>query len=471
MSEHNVSGQQDPERPDVHRRTRLARAGVPLSSLLALISLWLVYAMNASLRQIFYYVIPPIVTEFKLTPAAIGLIAAIVTVSVSLFALPAGPWFDRGGHGWARKNRNLVVAAGYFLFSILTGIPAFTKSIWMIVTLQGIKNGFGGAGEGVEITSAVEWFPTERTGFALGWQHTAYPWGTLLAAIATGAILADFGSANWRYVFLIIPLAMIPIWFGYWLFATRKRYQKFEGEVKDLGLTRPLSGEAGDVSAKAPPGTFWRTVKNPNILIAAIASCLGIMIYVGISFWLPTYLAFVAHYNFAAAAAFSAVFTITGGVGQFAWGMISDFLGRKISLLVTFVWLAVGVYLLQFSALGLGWLIALQLFAGLATNAIFPLLYAYASDSAYEAGLGTANSFMAFALYIGGVSPLILGLLIGLGGGFHSARGYVFGLYFLVAIALLSAVLLAFLTRETVGRFKGRDIGIFSLARCNVKMR
>jgi MFS family permease len=452
------------------RRGILFRARVPLTSLGALICLWLVYAMDANTRQIFYYVIPPIVSEFKVDPTTIGIVSSLVTVCVSLLALPAGPWFDQGGHGWARKYRNGIVAAGYFVFSVLTGIGALTHSIWNVVVLQGIKNAFGGAGEGVEVTSAAEWFPKERFGFALGWQHTAYPWGTLLGAIATGAILAGFGSQNWRYVFLIIPLAMIPIWILYWLYATRRRYQRFEQETREMGLTLPL-GEAGaQGTVKAPPGTFRRTVTNPNILVPAIASCFGIMTYTGISFWLPQYLAFVAHYNYAQAAAYSAVFTITGGVGQFAWGMISDHLGRKLSLMVTFCWLAVGIFLLQFTAAGLALLVAVQLFAGLATNAIYPVLYAYASDSAYEHGIGTANSFMCFMLYIGGVSPLILGALIGAGGGYHSATGYVLGLYFMVVISLISAVLIAFFTRETVGRFRGRDFGVFSPERCNVRV-
>lgn len=453
------------------RRGLLARLGLPATSLGALVCLWLVYAMNANTRQIFYYVIPPIVTEFKVDPTTIGLVSTLITLCVSLLALPAGPWFDQGGHGWARKYRNAVVAAGYFTFSILTGIGALTHSIWNVVVLQGIKNAFGGAGEGVEVTSAAEWFPKERFGFALGWQHTAYPWGTLLGAIATGAILASFGSQNWRYVFLIIPLAMIPIWIVYWLYATRERYERFERETEELGLTLPLGGEAAQGAVKAAPGTFRRTVTNPNILIPAIASCFGIMTYTGISFWLPQYLAFVAHYNYAQAAAYSAVFTITGGVGQFAWGMISDHLGRKLSLIVTFTWLAVGISLLQFTAAGLGLLVGVQLFAGLATNAIYPVLYAYASDSAYENGIGTANSFMCFMLYIGGVSPLILGALIGAGGGYHSATGYVLGLYFMVAICVLSAILIAFFTRETVGRFRGRDFGVFSPERCNVQLR
>jgi MFS family permease len=458
--------------PPVLSRPRLgplARAGIPLSSLGALVCLWLVYAMDANCRQIFYYVLPPIVSEFKVDPTAIGVVSTIVTMSVSILALPAGPWFDRGGHGWARKYRNGIVAAGYFAFSILTGVGALTGTIWNVVVLQSVKNAFGGAGEGVEVTAAAEWFPKERFGFALGWQHTAYPWGTLLAAIATGGILAGFGSQNWRYVFLIIPLAMVPVWILYWLYASPRRYRRFQQQTEELGLTRPLDGEHGQ-AVTAPPGTFRRTVTNPNILVPAIAACFGVATYTGISFWLPQYLAFVAHYDYAQAAAYSALFTITGGVGQFAWGMASDQLGRKLSLCITFVWLAVGVFLLQYTAFGIGLLIAVQLFAGLATNAAFPVLYAFSSDSAYENGIGTANSFMCFVLYIGGISPVILGALISAGGGFKSATGYVLGLYFMVALCLASAVVLLFFTRETVGRFKGRDFGVFSPQRCNVDL-
>ncbi|MHC8326431.1 hypothetical protein [Pseudomonas sp. LB1P83] len=56
---------------------------------------------------------------------------------------------------------------------------------------------------------------------------------------------------------------------------------------------------------------------------------LAIVGYFGISFWLPQYLAFVAHCNFAEAAAYSVLFTITGGIGQIVWGWISDRMGQR----------------------------------------------------------------------------------------------------------------------------------------------
>src|SRR5262245_38146890 len=103
-------------------RARRRRPRTPAYAIGALIFLWLVYAMNANTRQIFFFVLPSIVEEFSISPSTAGVIAAIITVSCSLLALPLGPWFDKGGHGWARKYRNGVVALGYFVFSIFTGI-------------------------------------------------------------------------------------------------------------------------------------------------------------------------------------------------------------------------------------------------------------------------------------------------------------------------------------------------------------
>lgn len=444
------------------------RRRTPAYAIGALVILWLVYAMNANTRQIFFFVLPSIVEEFSITPSTAGVIAAIITASCSLLALPLGPWFDKGGHGWARKYRSAVVAAGYFIFSIFTGVAALTSSIWNIVILQSVKNAFGGAGEAIEVTAMAESYPVERRGLALGLQHTAYPWGTLIASFVTSWILAAFGPENWRYVFLLIPLAMIPIWIAYWLFATKKRYQKFERDTEAAGLTKPLASTDTDETHRAAPGALGRALRNPNIVFPSLAAMLGIGVYVGISFWLPQYIAFVGNYSFAEAAAYSAVFTITGGVGQILWGWVSDHLGRKFTGIAAFAWLGLGIFLLQYAGMGLAWLIALQLFAGMATNGIFPVIFSFVSDSAEAGAIGTANSVMLTAMYLGGLSPLVLGVLIGAGGGFSSSTGYDWGLYVMVAASALAVVLLTFFTRETTGRWRKFDRALVSKRSCNL---
>ena len=94
------------------------------------------------------------------------------------------------------------------------------------------------------------------------------------------------------------------------------------------------------------------------------------------------------------------------------------------------------------------WLIVLQLFAGMATNGVFPVIYSFVSDAAEHGAIGTANSVMLTAMYIGGFHRWFSGVLIGVGGGFSSATGYDWGLYFLVAACVLAVVLLALFTRE-----------------------
>ncbi|WP_139133900.1 MFS transporter, partial [Pseudomonas sp. 21C1] len=190
----------------------------------------------------------------------------------------------------------------------------------------------------------------------------------------------------------------------------------------------------------APEGAFRSAIRNPNISNIALVSMLAIVGYFGISFWLPQYLAFVARYNFAEAAAYSVLFTITGGIGQIAWGWISDRVGRKLCLILVFAWLAVGIYLFKFSSVSLTWLICIQLFAGFAMNAPYTLLYAIAFDSAKPGSSGIAGSIVNVGIYAGGFGPLVIGLFIGAGGGFDQAAGYNYALYFISGLMVIAAL-------------------------------
>jgi MFS family permease len=435
-------------------------------SWLALVALWLVYAMNGTMRNLVFMVQPSIVQEFRLTSSELGLFTGFLTLAQSVLVLPLSAWSDRGGHGWARKFRELPVALGYLVFSLLTGIGALTHSFFMLFSFQAIKNAFSGTGEALEVTAVAEWWPVERRGFAQGLHHTAFPWGTLIAGWVVAGLLATFGSAQWRYVFLIVPLAAIPILIFYWVVSSKPKFDAFIADTRERKLTLPVGG---DVDHKAAPGAVRRALRNPNVLVSAIASGLGLAIYTGINFWIPLYLAFVAHYDFARVAAYSVVFTITGGVGQILWGTVSDRLGRKYTLIICFLWLTVGVLLLQLTGINLAWLIIVQLFIGMATNAIYPVLYTLSSDSSEKGATAIGNGLQMVGQGIGGMSPILLGWLIGIGGGFSSARGFDYGLYFLAALQVLAAILIALFTRETIGVFLGRDRALVSRAACNLE--
>lgn len=449
----------------INRKSRMPK-GAGAASWGAMLLLWLVYALDANSRQMFFMLLPSITSEFKTSAELTGLLAAIITISTSLIAVPCMMWADKGGQGWMRKYRHLPIVIAYTLFTFLTGFNILTGSLGMLVALQVLSHAFGGAGEAIEVTAVSEWWSKERRGFALGLHHTGYPWGTLIGGLAISALLNAYGPESWRLAFLIFPVPMIIVFSIYWWFSTKKRYESFVNHVKEVGETVPaLHAVEGNVVV--PKGSLKSSISNPNISIIALISMFAIVGYFGISFWLPQYLAFVAHYNFAEAAAYSVLFTITGGIGQILWGWISDRLGRKFCLIIVFAWLAIGMYLFQFSSVSLTWLICIQLFAGFAMNAPYTLVYAIAFDSAKPGASGLAGSIVNVGIYAGGFGPFVIGMFIGAGGGFDQVAGYNYALYFISGLMIAAAILTAFFTRETTGWFLKHDRALVSKKSCN----
>jgi MFS family permease len=440
-------------------RTGVPKSGRAISrySWLALLFLWLIYALNANSRQMIFYVLPSITDEFRAGPSQMGAIAGAVTAATGLIAIPAMVWADRGGNGWKRKYRHLPIVIGYVLVTFLTGVDILTITLAGLLVLQLISHAVAGAGEAVEVASAAEWWPRERRGLALGLHHTGFPWGTLIGGFIVAALLGAYGASDWRLPFLLFPIPMIVVFTGYWWFATRKRYTALIDHIDTVGETKPVDTNQSDRMG-ATTGALSQCLRNPNISVAAVIGLFATVAYIGLSFWLPQYLAFVARYDFAQAAAFGVLFTVTGGLGMVVWGWISDRLGRKLSLVVVFLWLAAAFYLFQYTSVSLGWLVGAQLFAGLAINAPYTLVYAIAIDSARPNTTGVATSLVGVGLAIGGgAGPLLVGVLVDLGGGFSSTSGYHMALYAISALMLLAAALAALFTRETTGWFLPRD--------------
>ena len=203
---------------------------------------------------------------------------------------------------------------------------------------------------------------------------------------------------------MLFPIPMVIVFALYWWFCSEKRYDQLHAHITAAGQTPPLSPTL-EHGAGAPEGSLAAAVRNPNIGVIALVSLLAIVGYFGISFWLPQYLAFVAHYNFAEAAAYSVLFTITGGIGQIVWGWISDRLGRKFCLMLVFIWLAIGMWLFKYSYMGFGTLVAVPLFAGFALNAPYTLVYAIAFNSTRPGTTGVAGSINV-GIYLGGLGRM-----------------------------------------------------------------
>lgn len=215
-------------------------------------------------------------------------------------------------------------------------------------------------------------------------------------------------------------------------------------------MTKP----ANNISAQVKKGdglkVLLKTLKNRNIALTAGNTLLTQIVYMGISMVLPTYLYNISGLSLAASAGLSIIFTLTGVVGQIIWPWLSDILGRKRTLIICGLWMSIGIALFYF-ATSMPKIIAIQLFFGLVANAVWPIYYAMASDNANDESISTANGVITTSMFIGGaLSPLLMGWLINLGGGWNSSLGYIYAFFTMAGCALLGVILQLFTTHPTL---------------------
>ena len=228
----------------------------------------------------------------------------------------------------------------------------------------------------------------------------------------------------------------------FWVkYSTADKIDALYSDIESKGLTPPEIVTGG---VARPKGLLKKVLSNPRIMVTAGTTTLTQIVYMGVNTVLPLYLYNVVGLSLAESAAMSVVFAFTGIIGQVFWPTLSDFLGRKLTIIICGIWMAISVGCLYFATNSLI-VVIVQLAFGLVANAVWPIYYAAASDAAPEGGTSTANGVITTAMFIGGgLSPIIMGRLVGLGGGWESSTGYVYTFMFMAACALLGAVIQMF---------------------------
>lgn len=195
----------------------------------------------------------------------------------------------------------------------------------------------------------------------------------------------------------------------------------------DNGFTPPMDLEEKklDVDAQVQKQSPLRkTLSSRGILFTAGSTLITHIVYIGFLTIFPAYLYNIVGLDLAKAAGLSAVFTLTGIFGQLFWPTLSDKIGRRKTLILCGIWMAIGIASFCLTT-GVWSVIIIQLIFGFSANAIWPIFYATASDYADQDSMGTANSIITCALYVGGaIAPILMGHLLTEFGGWHSATGY-----------------------------------------------
>jgi OFA family oxalate/formate antiporter-like MFS transporter len=335
----------------------------------------------------------------------------------------------------------VVLSAGYILAGIF-GAENFITTLFFV----GIIGGAGiGIGYVVPIAVGIKWFPDKKgliTGLAVaGFGFGATLWMTLadkLGPIGGGELLKNLGVSGTFIVFGIAYFVLVEIG-SFWMIFPPDGWKPQGWSPPESAGTRPAAGSVTLTSSEM--------LKTPQfyliLLTFAFGASAGLMSIGLMKLWPMEALQArgigAEEASAMATLAMAVFFALFNGLGRIIWGMISDRIGRKLSIIIMAATQGVFVYLFQFMA---GNEYTLYLFAMLigfnfgGNFALFPTLTADTFGTKYV-GMNYGWVFLAYA--IGGIFGPIMGGKLGDMGNFPLAFT-ICGILCLVAVLTISLV-------------------------------
>ena len=355
--------------------------------------------------------LPSIKSDLGVSHAVAGLLGTIPVLCMGLFAPPAPYLVARAGSRLAVVAAVLAVAT----FGVARALVPGAAGVVLLTVPVGIGMGLAGA----MLPVAVKERFADRPGFATGVYTAGMTVGSAVAA-AAAVPLAHLGN-GWRtplLVFGCVSLVLAATW--YVLTRDEPAHVRVETRPLRLPLTSPLA---------------WR-------LVAAFFFMSSV--FYGLNSWLSDSYVERGWSQSSAGALLAILNTLTIPVG-FAVAWLADHRGQRR------IWLA-GAASLQLAALvgvvtvpSAGWLWAVAL--GVAIGPLFPLTMTLPLDATTRPAevASLAGMMLGVGYTLSATSPLILGAIRDLTGGFSAV------LWTLVGLAAALVVVDASFSPERLG--------------------
>ena len=229
--------------------------------------LLLAYVFNFLDRQILSILKIPIKAELGLSDTQLGLMGGIAFASVySTLAIPFARYADRG-------RRVKVISVAVAVWSGFTALCGATLTFWQLF-LARMGVGIGEAG-GVAPSYALiaDYFPPHRRARALAIFSLGIPIGSALGLYFGGWIAS---ALNWRWAFVLIGLAGLPVAFAIWRF-----------------IPEPTRGALDAIEADAAEPRFREVISllltKPSFWFLSFGAASASICGYGLGFWLPSY--------------------------------------------------------------------------------------------------------------------------------------------------------------------------------------
>ena len=374
-------------------------------------------------RFILPVLFPAFMEELGLTYEDLGNLVGILAVFWGLSAFAMGFLSDRVG-----RRKVLIPAVVIFsLMSVFSGMVGGLVSLLLIRAIMGLAEGPVAS---IGVAVAVEASHPKRRGMNNGiFQCMISLMGNAIGPIIATQLLL---VTDWRAVFMIVGIPGL-IMAAAMFFIVRE----------------PAGPPAGSTPvARASFTDLFRHRNVPLAMLTLMCAMGGIFV---MGAMMPSYLTDFLGLSIQEMGMVTSAIGFGGALGQFAMPTLSDFIGRKITILISYILAAVFIWLfVRTGAESLGTLFWLLFFAALFNfSALATLAGPVAAEAAPVGMIASVAGLVIGAgeVFGGGVAPAIAGRIAG-----SSGIEHVFT--FVIASLILGFVIALFL-KETAPRRTG----------------
>ncbi|MDA9163886.1 MFS transporter [Rickettsiaceae bacterium] len=371
-----------------------------------LISIIFGYGTYYLCRQNFSMIMPAFMEEFGYSKMQLGWILTTASIVYGIGKFINGYLSDK-------SNARYFMPLGLFCSAIITFILGFSESLIFLGIFWALNNWFQSMGWPPAARMLTHWFAPKELGTKWALGAASHQVGGAITLVFTGYLVTDYG---WRYAFFIPAIiatiiALILI-------------NRLRESPKELGMP-PVEAYKGNENFVEDTSedhlTAIEIIKkvfvNKNLWLICFANMCVYIVRIGIIFWAPLFLKEVKGISLSHAGWQVAASEVTGLLGGFSAGWISDkLLNGQRGPVGTFFMLCLAM------ALALFWYMP-DSYVGLRTVALIlvgffvygpqVLIGVASADFASKKAVGTANGLAGTMGYVGsGISGVCVGALI-----------------------------------------------------------
>jgi MFS family permease len=383
---------------------------------------FLTVLVSLAIRLGYGVILPEMIRSMRLSKTEGGMIYGVFLASYTLFAPIAGNLNDRFG---GRKVITLFCAILSFgLLMVGISNQLFPTILFFAIAGIGISSTWAPV-----VSLTTKWFSANKRGFVLGVLMVGGQVGYGLVGLLFPLITVRH---HWRFAWTILGISAVVV--------TAVNGLLLRNKPEELGIL-PWGEKGKSLGPSIPrPSSYLEILKKKIFWQIGIS-------YFFISFCYYTFVSFIVSYGnmelgigYGTASAFASVFAFGALAGSLPISMMSDFLGRSRTIIMSQLVIAGSVAFLLLAQSNL-WMIFISIGVyGIFFGPIFPLYGACSRDHFEVEVTGTVLGAWTFLYGMGAIlAPLVAGSLADLTGTFR--WGFAFaGIAALISSALMCRI-------------------------------